>query len=365
MKLFVDFTKPEEFFVKFQRELLPRVGPDCSDLTLLGGMSNIPREVKRSHVVMINKIGQGGFGDVWKAMIDESTVGGVPGYLVAVKTTKDTDLEGAAELLREASLMARVPSHTNIVNLVGVVTSGTPLLLLITFCEHGALSSCLKNKTSIPTQKSKLSICLDVARGMDHLATSSIVHRDLAARNVLLDSLWTGKVADFGLSRVTVASTSDSNDVEMVYKSEDRMFAVRWTAPDTMETLRYTTASDVWSFGITLFEIYSNGARPYSTMDNEAVMKEVQLGYRLPKPDDCSDCVYKSMLLCWDANPLSRPSFTALIDILAGEERKEMFAKQTMVVPASSLPTSTTPSNYMTRRGLALVSHHFQSLLVL
>eukprot|EP00729_Bicosta_minor_P025993 gene25993-biopygen17514 len=91
----------------------------------------------------------------------------------AVKTTKGTDLEGTAELLREASLMALVEHHANIVSLVGVVTSGTPLLLLITFCEHGALSACLKRKL-LPATKTRLGICLDVARGMHHLAINSL-----------------------------------------------------------------------------------------------------------------------------------------------------------------------------------------------
>ena len=284
--------------------------------------SSIPREIKRSHVIMTNKIGQGGFGDVWKGLLDESAVGGVPGYLCAVKTTKDTDREGTAELLREAALMALVEHHANIVSLVGVVTSGTPLLLLITFCEHGALSSCLKRKR-LPATKTRLSLCLDVARGMHHLATNSFIHRDLAARNVLLDSLWTGKVADFGLSRVTTASDSDAEGVEMYYKSSKGTFAVRWTAPDTMETLRYTTASDMWSFGVTLFEIYSDGARPYAAMDNAAVIKEVQSGYRLPQPESCPDSIFRVMTWCWDANPTARPSFAELRDVIAAAAEAE------------------------------------------
>ena len=199
--------------------------------------SCIPREIKRSHIVMTDQIGRGAFGSVWKGLLDEGAVGGVPGYLVAVKTTNKNDFEGSAELLREAALMALVERHPNVVSLVGVVTSGTPLLLLITFCEHGALSSCLKRKTVIPFgSKSRLSICLDVAQGMHHLATSNFVHRDLAARNVLLDSLWTGKVADFGLSRLIAVGASGAEGAEMYYKSVRSSFAVRWTAPDTMTT---------------------------------------------------------------------------------------------------------------------------------
>jgi serine/threonine protein kinase len=127
--------------------------------------------------------------------LDESPQGGVPGYLVAIKVLKEdvTGGTGETDLLREASLMALVEHHKHIVGLVGVVTSGTPLMLLLTYCEHGALGACLK-KQGLPPTKSKLELGLDVALGMEHLATSNFVHRDLAARNVLLSSVWTAKV---------------------------------------------------------------------------------------------------------------------------------------------------------------------------
>jgi hypothetical protein len=285
--------------------------------------ANVPREIKRSAVIATDKIGAGGFGDVWKGLLDESASGGAPGYLIAIKTLKDDmgDGEGATELLREASVMALVENHAHIVGLIGVVTSGTPLLLLLTYCEHGALSSCLKKRDVIPTTKSKLELGLDVALGMEHLSKSNFVHRDLAARNVLLDSIWCGKVADFGLSRITAASASTDNAGDDLYYRSSRggTFAVRWTAPDTMETLRYSTASDVWSFGVVLFEIYSNGTRPYAGMDNAAVVVDLQAGYRMPQQDGCPDLVHSTMLQCWDAEPTLRPTFTELVDILAAE----------------------------------------------
>ena len=182
---------------------------------------------------------------------------------------------------------------------------------------------------------------------MNHLATNSFIHRDLAARNVLLDSTWTGKVADFGLSRMTAASESDAEGVEMYYKSAKGTFAVRWTAPDTMETLRYTTASDVWSFGVTLFETYSGGARPYAEMDNATVIKEVQAGFRLPQPAGCPDGIYRAMTWCWNANPAARPTFAELIDAL--EVVSEQETANTHSSGGSALPgaeaSSTTQVN--------------------
>merc|ERR1719272_2540931 len=157
-----------------------------------GHSVGIPRELKRAHIVMVQQIGEGAFGDVWKGILDESSAGGVPSYMVAVKTSKEAKGEGADEMLREATVMAQVSGHPNLVSLIGVVTSGTPLLLLLSLCEHGALLSVLKERkltggrSNTPfTLAERVKMALDIANGMAHLTALSFVHRDLAARNVL------------------------------------------------------------------------------------------------------------------------------------------------------------------------------------
>lgn len=173
--------------------------------------------------------------------------GGVPGYLVACKSVLDAHGEGADDLIQEALMMSLVGKHPNLVSLVGVVTSGTPLLLLVSYCESGSLLSMLRTqlKEGAPLSPlNKLRLASDVARGMGHLSASSLVHRDLAARNVLVASGMVGKVADFGLSRrfatkvPTTTSTGDdaqegtaAGDVETAdyYKSHSGVFPVRWT----------------------------------------------------------------------------------------------------------------------------------------
>jgi serine/threonine protein kinase len=284
----------------------------------------IPREIKRSHVTMLGKVGEGAFGEVWKAMLCESSAGGVAGYAVASKIAKEGD--GRGEMLREATVMAQVPSHPNLVSLIGVVTSGSPLLLLLSFCEKGSLLSMLKadrtklmaGQRPIFSLADKCKMVLNVASGMEHLTANLFVHRDLAARNVLLSSECTCQVGDFGLARGTAgAKAGDDNDDEHgeqdYYRSRTGTFPVRWTAPEAMQTMRFSEGSDVWSFGITLVEVFTNGDKPYAKLDNAAVISQVQSGYRAQQPKECTDEMYKLMLQCWSAKETDRPTFAQLV----------------------------------------------------
>lgn len=193
-----------------------------------------PREIKRANVTMISKIGAGAFGDVWKGVLDESKSGGVPGYEVAIKTVNQAGGDGEEDLVKEATVMAMVPNHDNIVPLIGVVTSGVPLYLIVPLCEHGSMLAFLKKRLTAATGQrltvaDKITMATDVARGMDHLVSCHFIHRDLAARNVLVNSIFVCRVADFGLSRA-VASKEDGEE-EQYYRSARGQFPVRWTAP--------------------------------------------------------------------------------------------------------------------------------------
>ena len=257
----------------------------------------IPREIDRSHLTMIETIGSGAFGAVWKATLDESaSAGGMPGYLVAAKTVLDAagSKEGRNELISEAVVMAQLTGHPNIVALVGVITRGDPFVLVESYCEHGSLVSYLRKEAiqgHPPVLKVKVRLATEVAAGMQHLGARRYIHRDLAARNVLVASGLVAKVADFGLSRggkVMQISNKDAlgNEEENAgadyYRSKTGMFPIRWTSGEAMETGIFTAASDVWSFGIVLVELWQDGSQPYGEVSTQFVMRNVFA--RIKKP---------------------------------------------------------------------------------
>jgi hypothetical protein len=221
------------------------------------GLDGQPRELRRGAVRLLDSIGEGAFGTVYKALVDERSTTGVPEYTVAVKVLKDEPTSGEIkEFMREAAIMAQF-QHPNVVSLIGVVTVGDPAMLVLQFCEHGSLLSFLRKHIGFQQLQlgSKYSLMADIARGMDYLASRNVVHRDLAARNVLVGSDFVCKVSDFGLSREV-----DSNSADY-YSSAKGKLPLRWTAPEALQTRHFSTWSDIWSFGILCGEVFDNGEK--------------------------------------------------------------------------------------------------------
>lgn len=281
-----------------------------------GEFTKIPREIKRGNLQMIERVGGGQFGEVWKALLNEASEGGPPEYLVAAKVVKDSreSPEATQELISEAALMAQV-DHPNLVSIVGVITRGDPLVLVVSFCEHGSLLSYLKKRRAEDDSISvsaKLRLCTEVVAGMEYLSKKHYVHRDLAARNVLVATGLQAKVADFGLSRGVTMSEDVDSDNSQYYRSQRGIFPVRWTAPEAMETLKFSSGTDVWSFGIVMVEVFQDGDIPYGNWTNEEIIHKTMSGLRCPKPAGCSDEIYEIMTACWDANADRRPTFSDL-----------------------------------------------------
>eukprot|EP00039_Didymoeca_costata_P014406 m.232350 g.232350 ORF g.232350 m.232350 type:complete len:1363 (+) comp16017_c1_seq17:341-4429(+) len=306
----------------FKAELarLLETGELDKDQVAASESQSIPREIPRSQITLVEKLGSGAFGDVWKGILNETSTGGVPAYQVAVKTVRNNVGEAASELYREAAVMAQCAGanngHENLVSLIGVVTSGTPLYLLLSLCENGSLLSYLlkkKEEDVLIEFKTKMRIIYGISEGMHHLAEHKFVHRDLAARNVLLDGLLVPKIADFGLSRGVQNSDVVSDENEYYYRSQTGVFPVRWSAPESMQDMKFSTASDVWSFGVVVQEVMTDGDRPYSHLKtNTEVVGFVSTGHRMPQADLCPDSLYNLMLECWAEDPAARPDFQSL-----------------------------------------------------
>jgi len=242
------------------------------------------------------------------------------------------------------------------VSLIGVVTSGVPLLLAISMCENGSLLALLKDRKlktkseRMPafTVGDRIKFGIDTAKGMAHLTAASFVHRDLAARNVLVDALMNCKVADFGLARGIAGAragpdTSEDGDEEEYYRSRTGTFPVRWTSPEAMQTMRFSEATDVWSFGITLIEVFTDGGKPYAGMANAAVITKVQGGYRAEQPSMCPDEMYAVMLACWASKPADRPTFANLVTTLEGIAAAATQSSHSRGGSSTSAPSSVVP----------------------
>jgi surface protein len=289
-------------------------------------MLGIPREIKRSHLHMLEEVGKGQFGSVYKATLDESSVaGGVPEYLVAAKTVLDANAspDATRELRVEAMMMARLGAHPHVVSIVGVITRGDPLVLIVSFCEHGSLLSLLRSRAAAGqplTAAAKIKMACDVAKGMAHLETHQFVHRDLAARNVLVSSSMDCKVADFGLSRQT--QSADGNGEGDYYTSQAGVFPIRWTAPEAMETHKFTSKSDVWSFAIVVVEIFQNGVVPYkyTKLDNQSVMNQVLRGtLQHERPAELPPKIYGMIKRCLSSDSAQRPGFVEIKGFLQAQ----------------------------------------------
>uniref|UniRef100_A0A2S2NV35 receptor protein-tyrosine kinase n=1 Tax=Schizaphis graminum TaxID=13262 RepID=A0A2S2NV35_SCHGA len=275
-----------------------------------------PREKLRLQTIL----GQGNFGQVWKAEADD--ISGHEGLtrLVAVKMVKeDAASREREDLIRELSIMQHLGSHPNVVTLLGCCTEKEPYLLIMEYVMYGKLLAFLRDRrtrshyfnfsdsTASLTSRDLTMFAYCVARGMDFLVSKKIVHRDLAARNVLVDHNKLCKIADFGMSR-------NVRDTNQIYEQRHTKGAlpIRWMAPESLHYSIFTYKTDVWSFGVLMWEIVTLGSTPYCTMGAREVMRRVREGYRLDKPAHCRSELFRVITKCWAADPSKRPTFAEL-----------------------------------------------------
>ncbi|XP_059578167.1 ephrin type-A receptor 5 isoform X4 [Alligator mississippiensis] len=265
------------------------------------------KEIEASCITIERVIGAGEFGEVCSGRLK---LQGKREFPVAIKTLKVGYTEKQRrDFLGEASIMGQF-DHPNIIHLEGVVTKSKPVMIVTEYMENGSLDTFLKKNDGQFTVIQLAEMLRGIASGMKYLSDMGYVHRDLAARNILINSNLVCKVSDFGLSRVL------EDDPEAAYTTRGGKIPIRWTAPEAIAFGKFTSASDVWSYGIVMWEVMSYGERPYWEMTNQDVIKAVEEGYRLPSPMDCPVALYQLMLDCWQKDRNSRPKFDEIVSML-------------------------------------------------
>lgn len=254
--------------------------------------------LEHDDIILGRLIGRGNFGEVYSGCLRSDNTP------VAVKSCKESLApEHKNKFLMEARILKQY-NHPNIVKLIGVCTQKQPIYIIMELIQGGDFLSFLRHEGQNLKPKVLIKMTENVAAGMEYLERKRCIHRDLAARNCLVAEQNVVKISDFGMSR---------QQDDGVYSAEGlKQIPVKWTAPEALNYGRYTTESDVWSFGVLLWETFSMGMTPYTSMSNQQTRDEVEKGYRMPAPHGCPVEISRLMSSCWQYEPRNRPSFKKL-----------------------------------------------------
>ncbi|XP_063002373.1 insulin receptor-related protein [Elgaria multicarinata webbii] len=272
-------------------------------------------EVPREKITVLRELGQGSFGMVYEGLArdieqeDKETK-------VALKTVNElATTRERIEFLNEASVMKAFRCH-HVVRLLGVVSQGQPALVIMELMTRGDLKSYLRslrpeaeNNPGLPppSLKDMIQMAGEIADGMAYLNAKKFVHRDLAARNCMVSEDFTVKIGDFGMTR-------DIYETDYYRKGGKGLLPVRWMSPEALKDGIFSTHSDIWSFGVVLWEIGTLAEQPYQGLSNEQVLHFVMDNGVLEKPEHCPEKLHELMIGCWQQNPRLRPSFTQILE---------------------------------------------------
>ncbi|XP_043782949.1 proto-oncogene tyrosine-protein kinase receptor Ret isoform X3 [Cervus elaphus] len=323
------FRRPAQAFpVSYSSSGARRPSLDSMENQVSVDTFKIPEDPKwefpRKNLVLGKTLGEGEFGKVVKATAFR--LKGKAGYTtVAVKMLKENASPSELrDLLSEFNLLKQV-NHPQVIKLYGACSQDGPLLLIVEYAKYGSLRGFLRESRKAGpgyvgsggsrnssyldnleeralTMGDLISFAWQISRGMQYLAEMKLVHRDLAARNVLVAEGRRMKISDFGLSR-------DVYEEDSYVKRSKGRIPVKWMAIESLFDHIYTTQSDVWSFGVLLWEIVTLGGNPYPGIPPERLFNLLKTGYRMERPDNCSEEMYSLMLQCWKQEPDKRPVF--------------------------------------------------------
>lgn len=267
------------------------------------------RVIKEKELRKSSPLGMGAFGKVYKGVwLPEGENAKIP---VAIKILIDMNSGYLAskEFLEEAYIMATV-DHPNLLKLSGVCMT-SQMMLITQLMPLGSLLEYIKKNKDRTGSKALLNWSTQIAKGMAYLEERRLVHRDLAARNVLVQNPSFVKITDFGLAKLL---SNESNE----YKADGGKMPIKWLALECIRHRIFNSQSDVWAFGVTIWELLTFGARPFENIPAKAVMDYIEQGGKLEQPEGCSLDVHCTLLSCWNIEAKSRPTFKQLVDIFQG-----------------------------------------------
>ncbi|XP_037529937.2 LOW QUALITY PROTEIN: focal adhesion kinase 1-like [Rhipicephalus sanguineus] len=273
-------------------------------------------ELCRSHITLGEIIGEGQFGDVHKGTYTSKADNQV--IPVAIKTCKvETEDSMGEKFLEEAYIMQQF-DHPHIIRLIGIC-SGSPIWIVMELAKHGEMRAYLQNNKHRLDLATLIQYAYQLSTALSYLESKKYVHRDIAARNVLVSSHDCVKLGDFGLSRWV--------EDHSYYKASRGKLPIKWMAPESINFRRFTAASDVWMFGVCMWEILMLGVKPFQGVKNNDVIGRIEDGERLPLPPDCPPRLYSLMSQCWSYEPSKRPCFRDVKQVLSeilAEERHQL-----------------------------------------
>ncbi|XP_074555463.1 tyrosine-protein kinase Tec [Halichoeres trimaculatus] len=275
------------------------VGKQDKSAPSTAGFSYEKWEINPSELTFMRELASGQFGVVrlgkWKAQ-----------HKVAIKAIREGAMS-EEDFIEEAKVMMKL-SHPKLVQLYGVCSQQKPIYIVTEFMELGSLLNYLRQWRGSFSLGSLLSMCLDVSDGMEHLESHGCIHRDLAARNCLVNDSLVVKVSDFGMARYVLDNQYTS--------SSGSKFPVKWSAPEVFNYCRYSSKSDVWSYGVLMWEVFTEGRMPFEQNQNHEVVTLVLNGHRLYRPKQAPPFIYDVMHQCWLEKPDKRPSFSQLCRLI-------------------------------------------------
>eukprot|EP00040_Diaphanoeca_grandis_P004680 m.29734 g.29734 ORF g.29734 m.29734 type:complete len:929 (-) comp16150_c0_seq1:365-3151(-) len=308
---------------------------DIRSMSISTSIQEKPRttfEFPREKLTMGGKLGEGNFGVVFAGEA-RGLVRGEAITQVAVKTLNDSNDDAGmkTDFLTEADIMKSLTGSDKVVRLLGIITKGHPFCMLMEIMSNGDLKKVLRENRPKKTTSSRFSwsnmaeMAGNIAEGMSYLASKKIVHRDLAARNCLVNASYVCKIGDFGLTRSVYSQ-------EYYRMTGSSPLPIRWMAPESLDDGVSTGMSDVWSFGVVVWEIATFAKLPYGLLSNmEVCEKVVEEEFRMPQPKGCPDELYDIMCDCWKEDQDARPQFSALFERLKKNQKTLSASAITMV----------------------------------